>query len=88
MGIWNAHTSFGNILGVIIPGIWSDPGNPWLELPHAQCNIVSLICTQESAYSHTLFDYFSFSVQGLVICGTCSHHDNNGHHYFCVSCCR
>lgn len=34
MGIWNAHTSVGNILGTIIPSFWanptsSDPNPPW-----------------------------------------------------------
>ena len=29
MGVWNAHTSFGNILGVLIPGIWIGTGQPW-----------------------------------------------------------
>lgn len=34
MGIWNAHTSLGNILGTIIPSFWAnpttnDPNPPW-----------------------------------------------------------
>ena len=34
MGIWNAHTSLGNILGTIIPSFWAnptvdDPTPPW-----------------------------------------------------------
>jgi len=30
MGIWNAHTSVGNILGTIIPSFWANyPWSPW-----------------------------------------------------------
>ena len=32
MGIWNSHTSVGNILGTIIPSFWADCDNdydPW-----------------------------------------------------------
>ncbi len=29
MGIWNSHTSVGNILGAVIPAIWAQPGKPW-----------------------------------------------------------
>ena len=30
MGIWNIHTSLGNILGTIIPSFWANPtpGDP------------------------------------------------------------
>ena len=27
MGLWNSHTSVGNILGAVIPGLWAD--GPW-----------------------------------------------------------
>ena len=30
MGIWNAHTSVGNILGTAVPSIWTNKCNPWL----------------------------------------------------------
>jgi sugar phosphate permease len=29
LGIWNAHTSVGNILGTAIPSIWAQPGKQW-----------------------------------------------------------
>ncbi len=32
MGIWNAHTSVGNILGTVIPSFWADSddrNSPW-----------------------------------------------------------
>ena len=29
LGVWNAHTSVGNILGTVIPAIWAVPGRPW-----------------------------------------------------------
>ncbi|XP_019852978.1 PREDICTED: glucose-6-phosphate exchanger SLC37A2-like [Amphimedon queenslandica] len=29
MGVWNAHTSVGNILGTVIPAFWVEPGRPW-----------------------------------------------------------
>lgn len=29
MGIWNSHTSVGNILGTAIPAIWAVRGKPW-----------------------------------------------------------
>ena len=29
MGIWNAHTSVGNILGTAVPSIWAQVGRPW-----------------------------------------------------------
>ncbi|KAK7106219.1 glucose-6-phosphate exchanger SLC37A2-like isoform X2 [Littorina saxatilis] len=29
MGIWNSHTSVGNILGALIPGIWADGAWGW-----------------------------------------------------------
>ena len=32
MGIWNSHTSVGNILGTIIPSFWANtdtPNPPW-----------------------------------------------------------
>ena len=30
MGIWNAHTSVGNILGTVIPSFWANtPSSPW-----------------------------------------------------------
>ena len=29
LGIWNAHTSVGNILGTTVPSIWAQPGKPW-----------------------------------------------------------
>ena len=29
LGIWNAHTSLGNILGTAIPLIWASPGEQW-----------------------------------------------------------
>ena len=29
MGIWNSHTSVGNILGTAIPAIWAKGGEPW-----------------------------------------------------------
>ena len=29
MGIWNSHTSVGNILGTAIPAIWARGGEPW-----------------------------------------------------------
>ena len=30
MGIWNAHTSVGNILGTTVPSIWAKPCHEWL----------------------------------------------------------
>ena len=32
LGIWNAHTSLGNILGTAIPSIWASPGEQWYVL--------------------------------------------------------
>ena len=29
LGIWNAHTSIGNILGTVVPSVWAVPGQPW-----------------------------------------------------------
>jgi hypothetical protein len=29
LGVWNAHTSVGNILGTAVPAIWAVPGKPW-----------------------------------------------------------
>lgn len=29
MGIWNSHTSVGNILGTIIPAVWAQEGKNW-----------------------------------------------------------
>lgn len=29
LGIWNAHTSVGNILGTAIPSIWASEGDAW-----------------------------------------------------------
>lgn len=29
MGVWNAHTSVGNILGTAIPAIWAVRGGNW-----------------------------------------------------------
>ena len=30
LGVWNAHTSLGNILGTVIPAIWADNSDsPW-----------------------------------------------------------
>ena len=29
MGVWNAHTSVGNILGTVIPAFWVGPDRPW-----------------------------------------------------------
>ena len=29
LGVWNAHTSLGNILGTAIPSIWAQPGRAW-----------------------------------------------------------
>jgi hypothetical protein len=31
LGIWNAHTSVGNILGTVVPSIWAVPGQPWYD---------------------------------------------------------
>ena len=30
LGIWNSHTSVGNILGTAVPSIWAQIGQPWL----------------------------------------------------------
>ena len=30
LGVWNSHTSVGNILGTVVPAIWAVPGKPWL----------------------------------------------------------
>ena len=32
MGVWNAHTSVGNILGTAVPSIWTNYCDPWLVL--------------------------------------------------------
>ena len=32
LGIWNAHTSVGNILGTVVPSIWAQPGQLWYVL--------------------------------------------------------
>ena len=32
MGVWNSHTSVGNILGTAIPSIWARKGKPWLAI--------------------------------------------------------
>ena len=32
LGIWNAHTSVGNILGTVVPSVWAVPGQPWYVL--------------------------------------------------------
>ena len=29
LGVWNSHTSVGNILGTAIPAIWAVQGRPW-----------------------------------------------------------
>ena len=29
LGVWNAHTSVGNILGTVVPAIWAVSGKPW-----------------------------------------------------------
>uniref|UniRef100_A0A1X7TVC1 Major facilitator superfamily (MFS) profile domain-containing protein n=1 Tax=Amphimedon queenslandica TaxID=400682 RepID=A0A1X7TVC1_AMPQE len=29
MGVWNSHTSVGNILGTAVPSIWARKGKPW-----------------------------------------------------------
>ena len=29
LGVWNSHTSVGNILGTVVPAIWAVPGKPW-----------------------------------------------------------
>jgi sugar phosphate permease len=29
LGIWNSHTSIGNILGTVVPSIWARRGEPW-----------------------------------------------------------
>ena len=29
LGVWNAHTSVGNILGTAVPAIWAVQGKPW-----------------------------------------------------------
>ncbi|CAI8026915.1 Glucose-6-phosphate exchanger SLC37A2, partial [Geodia barretti] len=29
LGVWNSHTSVGNILGTVVPAIWAVPGRPW-----------------------------------------------------------
>ena len=69
LGVWNSHTSVGNILGTVVPAIWAVPGRPWSVTltacnmcPVCMCNNGSLVCV---------------SVWGLPQYGnTCSSNDN------------
>ena len=47
MGVWNAHTSVGNILGTAVPSIWAKPCRPWL----APFNINTLFLYQCRGWS-------------------------------------
>ena len=59
LGIWNAHTSVGNILGTVVPSVWAVPGQPWYVLVYVRSILFTCIMADLS---------ISLSATGLNSC--------------------
>lgn len=44
LGVWNAHTSVGNILGTAVPAIWAVRGQAWYVNLISRLNIFDVAC--------------------------------------------
>ena len=85
MGIWNAHTSVGNIVGTIVPSFWanptySHPNPPWglsfivpsLIMAGAAMLVFALLVVGEQCTFLLLNLLHEFIVSFLCVCATSS----------------